>query len=244
MEPRAVTAGQGWQWIVEGYRLFMRNALIWITLTIVMALIWLLSLALPLLGPLLFNLMSPVLLGGIMLGCRATEQGEELELAHLFSAFRSHATPLVTIGGVHLVGSLIILMLVMGTAGGSMMTAMPGKSPADLDAAMKAMSGMMGAILLGMALYMPLMMAIWFAPPLIVFRNIEPVPALKLSFVACWTNTLPFTLYGLALLVLWVIASIPLLLGLVVLLPVLFCSVYTSYKDIFQENVKIDAPAV
>jgi uncharacterized membrane protein len=55
---------------------------------------------------------------------------------------------------------------------------------------------------------------------------------MKLSFAACWANVIPFFVYGLIVLVLWFIASIPLLLGLVVLLPVLFCSVYASYRDI------------
>jgi uncharacterized membrane protein len=35
------------------------------------------------------------------------------------------------------------------------------------------------------------------------------------------------------ILALWFIASIPLFLGLLVLLPTLICSVYASYKDIF-----------
>lgn len=243
MEPRAVTASRGWQWIVDGYRLFSRNALVWVTLTILLGVLMILSMAIPVLGPIIFNLMLPVLMAGLMLGCRTTEEGGELEIAHLFAAFRTHATPLVTVGGVQLVGTMLIVMTVMATAGGSAALALGGKPPADFEAMMTMMRSMAVSIIVGSALYVFLMMTVWFAPILIVFRNIAPVPAMKLSFDACWRNMMPFTLYGLALGVLWLIASIPLLLGLVVLIPVITCSIYSSYKDIFQENVRIDAPA-
>ena len=241
MEPRTVTAGQGWQWIVDGYLLFSRNALVWITITILMGILMILSMTLPTVGPLLFNLMLPVLSGGLMLGCRATEEGKELEIVHLIAAFRTHATPLVTVGGVQLVGTMLILMAVMATASGATALTM-GAKPPDMETMMTTIRSMAVPIILGSALYVLLMMLLWYAPVLVVFRNIAPVPAMKLSFDACWRNMMPFTVYGLALGVLWLIASIPLLLGLVVLIPVITCSIYVSYKDIFQENVRIDAP--
>lgn len=52
---------------------------------------------------------------------------------------------------------------------------------------------------------------------------------------------MPLLVYSVAVLVLGIIASIPLMLGLIVLLPVLVCSIYASYKDIFPANVA--APA-
>ncbi|MGE5524556.1 MAG: hypothetical protein ACM3SS_12650, partial [Rhodospirillaceae bacterium] len=51
---------------------------------------------------------------------------------------------------------------------------------------------------------------------------------------ACWRNLLPFTVYGFVVLVLWFLASIPLLLGLLIVLPVVLCSIYASYKDVFE----------
>jgi uncharacterized membrane protein len=76
-------------------------------------------------------------------------------------------------------------------------------------------------------------MAVWFAPLLVAFHGMAAVPAMKLSFHACWRNMLPFTVYGFVILVLWFLASIPLLLGLLIVLPVVLCSIYASYKDLF-----------
>jgi hypothetical protein len=48
-----------------------------------------------------------------------------------------------------------------------------------------------------MLLSLPIVMAIWFAPALVVFNAMQPVDALKASFHACLKNTLVFLVYGL-----------------------------------------------
>jgi uncharacterized membrane protein len=233
MSARTLDAGRGWQWIVGGFALFRKAPFMWIGLTVALVLIWMVSFLIPVLGPLLFNLLSPVLFAGLMLGCKALEQGEELELGHLFAGFQNNATALVTIGGVYLVGSIVILGAVWATAGGSMLQTVMQKSPADIQMIAGAVRSMALALLVGFALYLPLLMLIWFAPILVVINGMKPVDAMKTSLAACLTNWLAFLVYGAIFLVLWFVASIPLFLGLVVLLPVLFCSVYASYQDIF-----------
>ncbi|MEN6587182.1 MAG: BPSS1780 family membrane protein, partial [Sulfuricella sp.] len=85
-----------------------------------------------------------------------------------------------------------------------------------------------------MALLLPLLMAYWFAPALVLFDGLPAKQAMKLSFAACLRNVLPFTLYGVVGLVLFVLGSIPLGLGLLAVIPVLFAtSIYTAYRDIF-----------
>lgn len=240
MEARIVEAGRGWQWIADGFALFRKNPLVWISLTVILVLMWMVSLMVPMIGPLLFNLFSPALFAGLMVGCKALESGNQLELAHLFAGFKKSASPLVTIGGVYLVGTIVVVGIVFVAAGGSMLPAMMSKSELDMEAMAAALRSMALGLTIGLAFYAPLLMMIWFAPLLIVFHDQSPVEAMKLSFRACWINMLPFLVYGLVILVLWFIASIPLFLGLVILLPVLICSVYASYKDIFSPGA---APA-
>lgn len=241
MEARIVAAGRGWQWIVDGFALFRKNPLVWISLTVILVLMWMVSMIIPKIGPLLFNLLSPALFAGLMLGCKALESGKPLELGYLFAGFQKNASPLVTVGGVYLVGTIIVVGIVFLSAGGSMPPAMTSKSqPAEMEAMAAALRSMSLGLTIGFAVYVPLLMMIWFAPLLIVFHDAPPLAAMKLSFRACWINMLPFLVYGLVILVLWFIASIPLFLGLVILLPVLICSVYTSYKDIFNPGA---APA-
>src|SRR5262245_14264771 len=225
MEARAVDTGRGWQWIVDGFTLFKKSPVIWIALVVSLALLWIVSWFIPLLGPLLFNLLSPVFFAGLMIGCHAVDENRELEIAHLFAGFR-YAGPLVTIGGVYLVGTIVVIGIVVLLTGGTALSGVLSKSTPDMEAMAAALRSMALAFAIGAAVYIPLLMMIWFAPLLVVFNGLPPLEAMKLSFAACLKNMLPFLVYGLVILVLWFIASIPFLLGLLVLLPVLFCSVY------------------
>jgi uncharacterized membrane protein len=89
------------------------------------------------------------------------------------------------------------------------------------------------AMLIMFALLLPAMMAIWFAAPLVVFHDHGALDAMKTSFAGCLKNMLPFLLYGVVLMVLSIVASLPLLLGWLALGPVLAASIYTSYRDIY-----------
>jgi len=89
------------------------------------------------------------------------------------------------------------------------------------------------AMLLAMALLIPLMMAYWFAPALVALNGLSALPAMRLSFVACMRNMLPFLVYGLIAILLMIVAVIPVGLGLLVFAPVMMASIYTAYRDIF-----------
>jgi len=244
VEARVVAPARGWQWLFEGFWLFRKTPVIWLALTLALGLMWAVSLVIPVLGPLLFNLLSPALFAGLMVGCRALENGQPLEIAHLFAGFRQHAAPLVTIGGVYLVGTVIVVGIVLVAAGGTMLPAALTKPGTDIETLRAAARSMSLALAVGAAVYVPLLMVIWFAPLLVVFDGLAPVAAMKLSFTACVSNTVPFLVYGVAVLMAWVVLSLPAALGaagalLVVALlaasiPVLICSVYMSYRDIFR----------
>jgi len=221
----------------------------WMALTIALALLWVVSLIIPVLGPMLFNLMSPVLFGGLMIGCRALENGEPLNVTHLLAGFKQQAAPLVTVGGVYLVGTVIVVGIVMVIAGGSMPPSVLPKPGTDIETLRAAARSMALAFAVGAAVYLPLLMLIWFAPLLVVFNGLAPVAAMKLSFAACVRNMLPFVVYGAAIVLLWLVLSLPAVLGaiggvlvvalLVASIPVLICSIYTSYKDIFAARSSI-----
>lgn len=233
MNPRTVGAGNGWQWMVDAFTIFRKAAAMWVAMTLLMTVGWLMMLMVPFLGPLAFNLFSPVLFAGILLGCRAVENGEALKIEMLFAGFKSNVAALVTVGGVYLAGTIVVIGVVLLSVGASAFTLIKPETTPDIESALTLMRGMGIGLLIASTLYIPLMMAIWFAPALIVFENMGAMDAMKQSFSACLTNTLPFLVYGIVVSVLWIVASIPLFLGLLILLPVIFCSVYTSYKDIF-----------
>jgi uncharacterized membrane protein len=233
MEIHQVHAKQGLQWILSGFYMFRRAPLAWIFVCFTLMLIAISMSLIPLLGKFIFTLVSPVFLAGIMLGCKDMEQGKSLDMTHLFVAFRTNAVSLITIGGIYLIGQILIIGLVM-LIGGSQMTDMMlyGKR-VDESELMGVMSSFLTSSLIALTLSIPLMMASWFSPLLVVFDNVPPIIAMQKSFFACLRNFIPFQLYGVTLIVLTIISVMPYGAGLIILIPTIFASIYVSYKDIF-----------
>jgi hypothetical protein len=230
---RAVGAGQGWAWIADGFSLFKKSPGIWIALVILLFVILLVLAFIPLLGAVATFLLMPVFIGGLTLGCRALQGGGELELGHLFAGFdKAHAGNLIVLGALAIGGWVIVMLPVIAIVGaGAVVGLMRGDA-----AGVAAMGGsLMLAWLVALALSIPIYMALWFAPALVVLRRMAPVAALRESFLGCLKNIVPFLVYSIVFVVLAVLASIPLGLGWLVLGPVTVASVYTAYRDIFGD---------
>jgi len=243
MEARKVEAANGWLWIKQGYALFRQSAVLWVVLVMIGMAGLIMLASIPVLGDPLATLLFPVLLGGLMIGCRAQENGEVLELAHLFSGFRRNTSQLVTLGGINLVSQLLILGI-MGLTGGAtlvsmMMSAQPQTDPAAVVA---AVAGAGIALLIGATLFCVLLLAMQFAPMLVIFNGMQPVAALKASLRACLRNVGALAIYGIAIILFGLVASMPMMLGWVILLPVMLTSMYASYCDLFPAAVADEAP--
>jgi len=234
MPIKTVPIGRGLDWITEGFALFRLNPLIWIVnLLIFLAIATLLSLV-PVVGAIASMLAQPVLVGGMLLGCQALERGQALRIEHLFDGFRQNTQPLLMVGLFSGVAYLLVGLLVFMVVGGALgLSVLGGLADQPALAMGGAMLGYVLSGLIGLALSVPIAMATWFAPALVVFGNRQALDAMQASFSACLRNMLPFLLYGVVALVLAALAMIPFGLGLLVLGPVLVASVYTGYRDIF-----------
>jgi uncharacterized membrane protein len=222
--------GHGWSWIAEGWELFKRQPGMWIGIVLLLFVIMIAAAFIPFIGGLAISLFGPVLAAGIVIGCKALDSGQELELGHLFAGFRERTGTLVAVGALYL-GASLVVMLVVGLTMGVGMAAMMGQADPQSMAAMGMT--MVLAMLIMSALLLPVVMMIWFAAPLVVFHEHGAVEAMKGSFTGCLKNILPFLWYSVIFVVLAVIASIPLMLGWLALGPVLAASIYTAYRDIY-----------
>jgi Predicted integral membrane protein (DUF2189) len=243
-ESRSVPAGRGWAWIVEGFALFRKSPANWLLLLLALVVLMKLLVVVPVLG-IVFVLLMPVFIAGLMDGCRALERGDPLQFGHLLMGFQRNAGQLVTIGGVSLVGNLLIMMIVLnlgGEAMSSMSKIMSQKQAMDPQLAkdMQAAASSVGqALIVGTLVSVPLLMALWYAPLLVYFQNESALGAMKSSFIACVKNAAPMLLYGLVI-VLGMFLAMPfgMALGqydlaLWLLAPVVLPSLYVSFKDVF-----------
>jgi uncharacterized membrane protein len=174
----------------------------------------------------------PVFVGGMMLGCRALQGGGELEVGHLFAGFKEHTGNLIVLGALNILAGIVVIIPVLVIVGaGTIFGVMRGDA-----AGVAAMGGsFMLAGLVALALSIPIYMALWFAPALVVLRGLAPMAAVRESFLGCLKNMVPFLIYGIVLLVPSIFATIPFLLGWLVLLPVVIASIYVAYRDIYGD---------
>ncbi len=233
-DARAVPAGHGWKWITDGWELFRRQPGTWILLLVVFVLISVLIALIPILGSIAGNLLWPVFAGGIMLGCRELDQGGELTVGHLFAGFRDHFGRLVVVGILYLVALIAVVVVAFAITGAGIgFGALLGAERGGAEPSVRAI--LLG-VLVALALIIPVVMAVWFAPTLVVMNDLGVGAALQASFRACLKNIIPFLVYGLIGFGLAIVASIPLGLGWFVLGPTIAASMYTSYRDIFYTS--------
>ena len=225
---RTVAGARGWNWIADAWGFFRRQPGIWIGITVIAAVIFIVLAFIPLLGMLATFVLTPVFVGGIVIGCRTMEQGGSLELGHLFAGFRTRSGVLVTLGLLYLAASFLIMLVAFAVSGAGMFAMFRGGSDV-----MASLTSLLLAVLIMLALWIPVLMAMWFAPPLALFHELGAVDALKASFTGCLKNIVPFLFYSVILFLLGIVASIPFGLGWLVLGPVTAASVYTAYRDIF-----------
>lgn len=251
MQALTLPAMQGWRWMVDGFRLFRRNAPL-LTFLVFGYLFALLALDLiPMVGPVAASLCVPVLSVGVMNGCRGMERNADIRLGVLFSGFRTNPRTMVALGGIYLVGSVAILALAAVLGGGELLRLF--REGGELDSETLDASKIFLTLQIALALTIPFLMAFWYAPMLSAWHGCSAAKALFFSFVACQRNWRAFLIYGLAVAGLGVVVpgillgaaaavsaagarfaaglvSVPLLF---LLAPTLFASFYVSYRDVF-----------
>ena len=129
--PRKVAARQGWQWALEGFRLYRKNPLL---LSAAFGLLFGVVMALgliPVVGDSLSELASPLMVAGFMAAYRALDEGASLSCRSFWLACRGAAIPLMAVGAVQLLGALLIgkVMLAMGFDPEAVMAAAKGEPP-------------------------------------------------------------------------------------------------------------------
>lgn len=229
-ESREVDAGACFDWLRQGWAMFLVNPGIWIGTTVLLLVILMAISIVPLFGQIAVHLLVPLFGAGMFRICRRISHDEEPEIADLFAGFRHNAGELVMVGvffaaGLFGIAFLAFLLISGGVLGGVVTGKVAGYGV--------ALGGMMLAGLLVMVLSIPVIMATWYAPALVFFHDMKPLDAMKASFAAGAKNWLPTFIFGIFLVVALFFAMLPVGMGLLLLLPVFSGAVYASYRDIF-----------
>ena len=229
-ESREVDPGACFDWLRQGWAMFLVNPGVWIGSTVLLLVMLMAISIVPLFGQIAAHLLVPLFGAGMFKLCRRLSDGEEPEIADLFAGFRHSAGQLVMVGvffamGIFGIAFIAFLLVSGGVLGGVVTGKVAGFGV--------ALGGVMLAGLMVMVLSVPIIMATWFAPALVFFHDMRPLDAMKASFAAGAKNFLPMAIFGVFLVVALFFAMLPVGMGLLLLLPVVSGAVFASYRDIF-----------
>lgn len=229
--PRMVSVGRGVSWIGEGFGHFKQDPGPWILICIVGFVILLVTSIIPFVS-ILMMIFTYVWVGGLMLGCKAQDDGEHIQLSHLFAGWQKNVGGLILLSVIFMVFYIVIMVVAMG----SMFMTVLGLG-GEMDPAMTGdiITSFLLPFLIGMLFVIPLTMAVWFAPALIIIHDTPVIKAMTMSFMGCLKNVVPFLIYGILMSLIGLVAAIPFGLGLLIFMPMAFGGLYRAYKDIFIE---------
>lgn len=224
-------AGACFDWLRQAWAIFAANPGVWVSVGLLSIVFYLALSVVPVLGTVAANLLMPVFSAGVLTMCRRQAQGDEARLVDLLAGFQgSAASGLVVVGALYSVALFVIAALAVMLAGGGIVGGGLMARPAGLGV---AFGGLLFSLLLTLVLATPVIMAVVFAPALVFFHGLPPFVAMKASFLACANNWLALSVYGVLLSVLMFFALLPVGLGLLVLIPLLYGTLYAAYRDIF-----------
>jgi hypothetical protein len=172
-------------------------------------------------------------------------------LLSAFRAGRQQLKAMLILGLIYAGGFLLVLGISATVDGGKfahlylMGGAMTPESVMEPDFEM--------AVLLAMALYVPLSLLFWHAPALVYWHGVAPIKSLFFSLVACLRNFWAFTVYSLV----WLGAFIAMGMGValvaalfgspeavtgimfpmaMLMAAMFFTSIYFSFHDCFEDT--------
>ncbi|CAJ1922708.1 hypothetical protein CKOHBEJN_03302 [Aeromonas hydrophila] len=240
-EPARHPIGRGWVWVRSGFDVFNKGMGVSVAMVLIWFAVGLLLERLPA-GSLISQLLYMVWGAGWVAVARHGYEDNPLRFADFFSGFRHKLTPLMLGGLLVLALFSLIGLICLGLLSMWGLTSLLTQDPESLVVTAAQAQGLLLCLLLGLALLIPVLMAITFAPALIFFHDVGILQAAKLSFKGCLTNMWPFLWWGLIAAILMLFGAALMLVGLLVVIPALNYSIYVAYRDIYLD-VTQETPA-
>lgn len=263
--PHPLPAGHGWLWLKDAYALFRARPGTWLGAIVLIYFLNIVLSLVPLVGGLVGFVLGPVFAGGLMSGARELDRRGVARTGMVFDGFSGPVLQLAFVGLLYLAGVLVVVLaaglitVAIGVVSPASVEALSSNDPESIATAMAPMALLL-MMLIVMALLVPLLMAYWLAPALVMLEGMSAVQAMQASFRGCWMNIMPFLVYGLAMLgiglgfalavglvaglaaaMLGPAAPYLSLVGVLLMIPVIvgFAAVaaisqYTGYRDIFR----------
>ncbi|HET7844204.1 MAG TPA: BPSS1780 family membrane protein [Xanthomonadales bacterium] len=255
---------RGVLWLVESYRMFSRYRVPWIMMLFGYYAVLLIVDIVPLIGVFIAPMIKPVLSVGFLAAAWTQERGGKPDLRLLLRGFGANIAALLPLGIVFVAGVSLALAATALVDGGQLLELLYGAAPAgeaDPTGAARHVQQTLGstrvqlALLFGALCAVPTILALWWAPALVVFQDARTLTALRTSLRAGLANWRAALRYGLAVFTLGAVVPMIVMtllayvippplnatLAALIVLPyltffvaTLHISDYVSYRDVFH----------
>lgn len=253
-------AARGLFWLSDGLRIFGKQPFLLMLLTMIVAIMMLMTVGIPVIGPVISLAMAPPIYVGWMHAIRTCDQGTVPNPLMLFEAFRSHSRrvlpALIQLGLINAVLTIAAKTLALSMAPENA-TILVDDPQEGIQAPGSQINLWWPIILL--ALYIPIQMALWYAPLIIAWHGQPVLKSIFFSIVAAWRNKWAFaalfvSFFWLAVAAVVVVQLISAALSLslqsaqflmapaiLFMISALQCSFWVTYRDVFTD-ANADSP--
>ncbi len=206
---RTVDPAAGLNWLQGGWAAFRAGGALLIGMALATLLALLLLSLIPWLGVILAPIAGTFLYAGMLQGLRRHASGGDFAFDDLYSAFadQDKMVHLVIIALVPVIGA--VLRSALGTG---------------------FVAGVIGALIM-----LAVAALTYFAVPLVLFRQMDALQALKSSVDGVVRNLPAVVVFWMVSVLLTALAILPVGLGLLVLVPVLLGAAYEAYAEIYGD---------
>jgi hypothetical protein len=250
-----IPAPSGWLWIKQGFALFRRQPGEISTLFVLYCCFNLLTYLIPPVGVISSFVLIPIFSMAFMTACRDIEQDKRVHPRVLFAGFRSPALKrLLGLGSCYLLAMVLAIIVANLSDNGYLFEAIAKQveNPPTTDAPAPQDLRLMKSFAVLMCVYLLAILPLWFAAPLLAWQNMSLGKAMFFSFFSVIRAIKAIALFAVC----WLSINLAVNLGIdallqllqvdnmeiaafiqmpftLVLVIVMHCAYYMSYKQVF-----------
>lgn len=236
--PKKISVGDAMGWFGQGKSLLAGHWGLVLGSLIVIVVLNMAVQFVPFIGLVAGIFLMPLLYAGLVKMFHRLDSEGSAEFADLFAGFSEKTGSLVILALIQMVVYLVAMVaafafmfMAMGFDANTISAMEAGQMPNP--SAGGAAIGV--AVVFMFLLFVVLGLMFYFSIPLVFLGNMGPGEALASSFKGGLKNIIPLFIYGIVATLLVMVASIPLFLGLLFVMPLLAGAYYVSFKQVFAE---------
>lgn len=245
-------ASDGYVWMRQGFWLFKKNPFAFLMLMFIYIFFAQFSLLIPVFGVFIVLMLTPALTVGFMTACQKIIRGEKVfptvYLAGLKDVEPTTRKNLLVLGTIY---AFLIMALSLVASAFIDFQQLVLLLTEEKQPTIRQVKELYWGLGVGVLLYIPIAMLMWFAPLLVAWEKMSVAKSLFSSWIACWTNKAAFVYY----LIIWAILliavpffleaildSLNLRIAIPFLIPpysmaaltVMYCSFFATWKACFN----------